>query len=76
MSWSARRYKVRDWHHVPPQNPAPTAPMKLRVRKIDHRAYHQLFANAATLEQCIEILKRDWWPERKPFLVPRPPEAA
>jgi hypothetical protein len=60
MSWNAKRYKY-NWHHVPPRNPARTTPVKIRVRKIDHMAYHQLFANAASLEQCIEILKRDWW---------------
>ena len=70
MSRTARRYRTHDWHHVPPRNPAAVTPLKMRVRKIDHRAYHQLFQNAASLEQCIEILKRDWWPEHKPFLVP------
>lgn len=69
MSWSAKRFgrnrKRRsnwNWHHVPPRNPAKTLPIKLRVRKIDHEAYNQLFQNAASLEQCIAILRRDWWP--------------
>ena len=62
MSWNARRFKSYDFHHVPPRHPAQSTPIKIRVRKIDHRAYHQLFFNAANLEQCIEILRRDWWP--------------
>lgn len=64
MSWNARRFKSHDAHHVPPRHPATTTPFKMKVRKIDHRAYHQLFANAASFEQCVEILWRDWW---KPY---------
>jgi hypothetical protein len=69
VSWRARRFKSRDWHHVPPRNPAADTPFKMRVRKIDHQAYHKLFSNAANLNQCVEILKRDWWPERRLTLV-------
>ncbi|MCL5667354.1 MAG: hypothetical protein M1383_06315 [Patescibacteria group bacterium] len=36
---------------------------KIRVLKADHDAYNRLFANAASLDQCIQILKRDWWPQ-------------
>jgi len=61
MSWSARRFNRTNWHHVPPRNPARTTPFKMRVNKIDHAAYHQLFANAATFEQCCEILWWHWW---------------
>jgi hypothetical protein len=61
MSWTAKRYKVKDYHHVPPRHPATATPFKMRVRKVDHAAYHQLFANAASFEQCVEILWRDWW---------------
>jgi hypothetical protein len=61
MSWHARRYLTKNWHHVPPQNPAKTTPFKIRVSKKDHAAYHQLFANAGSFEQCCEILWRDWW---------------
>lgn len=59
------RLLTHNWHHVPPKHPASITPIKLRVRKKDHEAYHQLFSNAGSLEQCIEILKRDWWPERR-----------
>jgi hypothetical protein len=62
MSWHAKHFR-RNWHHVPPQHPATVTPMKIRVNKKDHAAYHQIFQNAASLEQCIEILKRDWWPD-------------
>ena len=51
-----------DWHHVPPRHPSLTTPVKIRVKRKHHEAYHLLFQNAGTLEQCIEILKRDWWP--------------
>jgi hypothetical protein len=33
----------------------------MRVNKLDHAAYHQLFQNAGTFEQCVQILWRDWW---------------
>ena len=58
MSWTAKRYQ-RNWHHIPPQNPAAIPPIKKRVNKIDHAAYHQLFQNAGSFEQCVEILR--WW---------------
>ena len=67
MSWHARRFNgkpVMNVHHVPPQNPATKTPFKVRVNKLDHMAYHQLFANAGTFEQCVEILWRDWWTPR------------
>ena len=51
-----------DYHHIPPRNPARTTPVKLKILKKDHEAYNQLFANAASLSQCVEILMRDWWP--------------
>ena len=65
MSWKARRFKSKDEHHVPPRHPSLTTPVKIRVNKIDHAAYHQLFQNAGSYEQCCEILYRDWW---KPYL--------
>ena len=61
-SRAIRLVRRRDWHHVPPRNPSLTTPIKIRVRRKDHMAYHRLFSNAGSLEQCIEILKRDWWP--------------
>lgn len=64
MSWNARRFKSMNEHHVPPRNPARSTPFKMRIKKVDHAAYHQLFANAASFEQCVEILWRDWW---KPY---------
>jgi hypothetical protein len=48
-------------HHAPPQHPDP-APAVIRIDERRHRSYHLLFANAASLEDCIAILKRDWWP--------------
>lgn len=64
MSWKAKRFRDRGYniHHVPPKHPAPATPIRIRVKKEDHEAYNRLFQNAASLEQCIEILKRDWWP--------------
>jgi hypothetical protein len=63
MSWSAKRHNRRNWnlHHIPPQHPAATTPIKIRVGKNEHQAYHTLFQNAGSYEQCCEILYRDWW---------------
>jgi len=63
MSWRAKRYGRRSTnvHHVPPRHPALTTPFKIRISKSDHAAYHQLFSNADSFEQCVEILWRDWW---------------
>jgi hypothetical protein len=63
MSWNEHQFRKNwNWHHVPPRHPAPSTPIKIRVTKADHNAYNLLFQNAASLEQCIEILKRYWWP--------------
>lgn len=48
-------------HHVPPRHPATHTPFLLRKSVIDHRAYHQLFRNAGSLQQCIDILIKEWW---------------
>lgn len=48
-------------HHVPPRHPAKNTPFLLRKSVKDHRAYHQLFRNAGSYEQCCEILLREWW---------------
>ena len=47
-------------HHVPPVHPDPV-PRTIKVDERHHRAYHLLFANAKDIEDCIAILKRDWW---------------
>lgn len=63
MSLNAKRYRRKwNWHHVPPRHPAAATPLKIRVDKKDHEAYNRLFGNAGSLEQCVEILRRDWWP--------------
>ena len=62
MSWNAKRFKQNsNWHHIPPKHPAQSTPFKIRVNKRDHQAYHQLFANARTFEDCVAILWRNWW---------------
>ena len=66
MSWNAKRFqKPKRWnlHHVPPRHPALSTPEKIPVNKKAHIAYHRIFRNAGSLEQCIEILRRDWWPQ-------------
>lgn len=46
-------------HHVPPKSCGPQFVIKkLRVK---HEAYHTLFGNAGTLEECVEILRKEWW---------------
>ena len=52
-------------HHVPPQHPAKVTPQIIWVQVDHHNAYNKLFGNAASLEQCIEILKRNWWPDKR-----------
>ncbi len=59
MSYQARRYKRNDEHHIPPRHPAVHTPIKKRVNKQDHIAYHRIFQNAGSFEQCVEILR--WW---------------
>jgi hypothetical protein len=50
-----------DIHHIPPRHP--TRYILKRVKKKHHQYYHALFGAAASLEECIEILRRHWWPE-------------
>ena len=61
MSWQAKRFNKTNVHHIPPRHPAIMAPLKKRVSKLDHAAYHQLFQNAGSLNQCVEILRKYWW---------------
>jgi hypothetical protein len=49
-------------HHVPPRHPDRIL-IILRKTPAKHIAYHVLFGAAPSLEACIKILKRDWWPE-------------
>lgn len=46
-------------HHVPPRSHG--ARFILRKTWNEHRAYHIIFGNAASFEECVEILKRYWW---------------
>ncbi len=78
MSFKAKRYregaqltpeeefrvfgpKRRSDHHVPPRHPD-KHPRTIRVDARHHREYHMLFGSAKNLEDCVAILKRDWWP--------------
>ena len=47
-------------HHIPPRHPKKYVLKRVKVRH--HRAYHMLFGASGSLEECIEILRRDWWP--------------
>lgn len=71
MSWGAKRYENRKLnghrdkdeittHHVPPRSRGATL-FTLKKKYIEHVAYHVLFGNAASLEECIQILRREWW---------------
>jgi hypothetical protein len=53
--------EVYDIHHIPPRHPRPY--IRKRVSKKVHQAYHWIFGSSPSLAACIEILKRDWWPE-------------
>lgn len=65
-----RRFRFEDYgtdrkhnkHHVPPQSKG--GKEVILVDTIHHRAYHILFKNAGSLEECVAILKREWWPNR------------
>ncbi len=47
-------------HHVPPTSRRPTDYILMKRRRA-HMAYHEIFVNAASYEECCKILKRDWW---------------
>jgi len=49
----------RSKHHVPPKSIG--AQFILYKTCKEHEAYHLLFGNAASYEECCKILKRDWW---------------
>ena len=55
-------------HHVPPRSKGwnRQTGFTLQKRLIDHLAYHQLFENAGTFEECCDILKRQWWTKDAP----------
>lgn len=60
------RRTERTKHHVPPRSRRkPWWGFLLDKESNEHIAFHILFGNAATLQECIEILKRDWWSERR-----------
>lgn len=69
MSWQARRYqpmvnRKMTKHHVPPRSKG--AQFTLDKPENVHNAYHLLFGNAGSLEECISILRRDWWTPTDP----------
>jgi len=49
-------------HHIPPVR-AQVYTRKRVTRKV-HEAYHLIFGPSPTFEACLEILRRDWWPNR------------
>lgn len=50
-------------HHVPPTNPdKEIKPRIIKKQQRHHEAYHLLFGAAPSLNSCIIILARDWWP--------------
>ncbi len=58
MRIDRRKY---DKHHVPPRHPDYRPRFIVRKKVSHHRAYHLLFQAAKSLEDCIEILRHDWW---------------
>ena len=72
MSWQADRYRrfekygsdrKTNKHHCPPRSKG--GKEIIVVDTIRHRAYHILFGNAGTLEECVAILKKEWWPNNE-----------
>lgn len=51
----------KNHHHVPPKSKGGTK--TILVDTIEHRAFHILFKNAGSLQECIDILRKEWWPE-------------
>jgi hypothetical protein len=47
-------------HHIPPRNPKIYT--RKRVTRKVHQAYHAIFGASPSFEACVEILRRDWWP--------------
>jgi len=46
-------------HHVPPKSKG--AEFILQKEWNRHSAYHLIFGNAASYEECCRILQKDWW---------------
>ena len=72
MSLQAKRFRFealreterhKKHHHVPPRSRGGTH--TIRVETVQHRAYHILFGAAGSLDECVMILRRDWWPDRE-----------
>lgn len=47
-------------HHVPPRSVAPTEFILLKTWR-EHSAYHTIFGNASSFEECVKILRLYWW---------------
>lgn len=58
-----RKTSTKTKHHVPPKSVG--ARFILWKKRNEHEAYHLLFGNAASLEECIEILRKEWWTPQK-----------
>lgn len=51
-------------HHCPPRHPNhPTNEERFILKKSEkeHRAYHVIFGNSSSLQECIDILTKYWW---------------
>lgn len=86
MSWNAMRYhreprrfrferypthgRRTNRHHVPPKSEGGT--YVIEADTIQHRAYHILFGNAASIDECVQVLKRNWWPIGSSYLAEIP----
>jgi len=46
-------------HHVPPRSRG--GGQVIEVPWYKHKAYHTIFGNAGSYEECCDILLRDWW---------------
>ena len=63
-TWSKRKNYTD--HHVPPVSTyAKWFGFILRKKDNEHVAYHILFGNVATYEECCRILKKHWWTRPK-----------
>jgi hypothetical protein len=60
MKKKVRREDRITIHHVPPKSRGKTK-FLLEKPENQHRAYHLLFSNAGSYEECCQILWKDWW---------------
>ena len=68
--WWSRR-NMTDHHSPPRSSMRKWRGRLLRKEENRHTAYHILFGNAGSFEECVNILRHDWWPQEEEKWNPR-----